>query len=79
MDDQFMIGRAFKKVGVHSPVHVVGDGLEAVAYMMGEGQFADRAQYAYPTFVMTDLKMPRADGFAIHRVCDRKPRVSFTT
>src|SRR6185369_13434003 len=33
--------------------------------MMGEGKYADRQKFAYPTFIITDLKMPRADGFAV--------------
>lgn len=33
--------------------------------MMGEGKDADRNQYSYPTFILTDLKMPRADGFTV--------------
>ena len=65
LDDQHFIRRGFKKVGVESPVHVVGDGLEAIAYMMGDGKFADRQEYAYPTFIVTDLKMPGADGFEV--------------
>jgi CheY-like chemotaxis protein len=43
----------------------LSDGVEAIAYMMGEGKYADRSKFAYPTFIMTDLKMPRKDGFAI--------------
>jgi len=65
LDDQFMLQRAFKKIGVTTPLHMVNNGLEAIAYMMGEGKFADREKFAYPTFVMTDLKMPGADGFAV--------------
>ena len=44
---------------------MVGSGAEAIAYMMGEGKFSDREKYAYPTFIMTDLKMPNGDGFAV--------------
>jgi CheY-like chemotaxis protein len=33
--------------------------------MRGDGKFADRLLYAYPTFITTDLKMPGADGFAV--------------
>jgi CheY-like chemotaxis protein len=33
--------------------------------MKGEGKFADRVKFAYPTFITTDLKMPGADGFAV--------------
>jgi CheY-like chemotaxis protein len=64
-NDQFFIERAFRKIGITGPMHVVGDGKEAIAYMMGEGKYSDRAQFAYPTFIMTDLKMPKADGFAV--------------
>ena len=67
-DDRDFLGfveRAFRNNGVTSPIHAVYDGAEAIAYMMGEGRFADRTTYEYPTFIMTDLKMPRADGFTV--------------
>ena len=64
-DDQFLIKYAFKKIGVTDPIHLLSDGAEAIAYMMGEGKYADRKKFAYPTFIMTDLKMPRRDGFAV--------------
>jgi CheY-like chemotaxis protein len=59
------VERAFRQNGVTGPIHQVHDGTEAIAYMMGEGRFSDRKKYEYPTFVITDLKMPRADGFAV--------------
>lgn len=59
------VERAFRQNGVTSPIHQVNDGAEAIAYMMGEGKYADRKTYEYPTFIMTDLKMPKADGFAV--------------
>ena len=64
-NDQFILERGFRKIGVKTPIHLVGNGLEAIAYMMGEGKFANRTEFAYPTFIMTDLKMPGADGFAV--------------
>lgn len=64
-NDQFLIDNAFRKIGVTDPIHVVSDGAEAIAYMMGEGKYADRKKYEYPTFIITDLKMPRNDGFAV--------------
>jgi CheY-like chemotaxis protein len=67
-DDQnflVFVERAFRQNGVTNPIHKVYDGAEAIAYMMGEGKFSDRKTYEYPTFIMTDLKMPRADGFAV--------------
>jgi len=64
-NDQILIEKGFRAVGVAGPIHVVGDGAEAIAYMMGEGKFADREKFAYPTFIMTDLKMPKVDGFGV--------------
>ena len=64
-NDQLLVERAFRKIGVIDPIQVVGDGAEAIAYMMGEGKYGDRQKFAYPTFIITDLKMPRADGFAV--------------
>jgi CheY-like chemotaxis protein len=64
-NDQFLIERALRAAGVTSPIHVASNGAEAIAYMMGEGKFAEREKYAYPTFVMTDLKMPGVDGFGV--------------
>ncbi len=64
-DDQIFIERAFRKIGVTDPILLVNDGAEAIAYMMGEGKYADRKKYEYPTFIITDLKMPNGDGFDV--------------
>ena len=64
-NDQFLIEQAFRKIGVKDPIQIVGSGDEAIAYMMGEGKYSDRVKYAYPTFIMTDLKMPKGDGFSV--------------
>jgi CheY-like chemotaxis protein len=64
-DFLMFVERAFRKNGVTSPIHQVYDGEEAIAYMMGEGKYADRRTYEYPTFIMVDLNMPKADGFTV--------------
>jgi CheY-like chemotaxis protein len=60
-----LIQPAFEKISVTDPVHYLSGGRQAIAYMMGEGEFADRAKFAYPTFVLTDLHMSDGDGFSI--------------
>jgi CheY-like chemotaxis protein len=72
-DDQFLIKNALKKIGVTDPIHLLDDGMDAIEYMMGEGKFADRNKYAYPTFILTDLKMPRKDGFAVLEFLKQNP------
>ncbi|MDB6095524.1 MAG: response regulator receiver protein [Verrucomicrobia bacterium] len=64
-NDLVFIEKAFRDIGVTDPIHAINGGREAIAYMMGEGKYGDRARYAYPTFVTTDLKMPGTDGFAV--------------
>lgn len=64
-DDQLLITRAFRKNGVTCPINWVSSGEEAIAYLNGEGQFSDRARFAYPSFALTDLKMPNGDGFSV--------------
>jgi CheY-like chemotaxis protein len=63
--DREVIKTVFKGFGVTDSLHMVNDGVEAIDYMMGEGPYSDRVQHPYPTFIMTDLKMPRASGFEL--------------
>jgi len=72
-DDQFLIQQAFKKIGITEPIQIVNDGSEAIAYMMGDGKYSDRTKYAYPSFVITDLKMPLNDGFAVLEFLSSNP------
>ncbi len=64
-DDLLLMSAAFKAVGVTSKVHSLDGGQEAVDYLKGEGKYGDRTVYAFPDFVVTDLKMPGFDGFAV--------------
>jgi CheY-like chemotaxis protein len=63
LNDTFLLRRAFEKNRIDLPVHVCGDGAEALAYLRGEGAFGDRAAHPFPRVLITDLKMPRVDGF----------------
>jgi len=58
---------------VEGPIHLVESGEEAIAYMKGEGRYSDRLRFAYPSFVITDLKMPRGDGFSVLEFLKRNP------
>lgn len=64
-DDQLLITRGFRQNGVTCPINWVQSGAEAIAYLKGEGKFSDRSRFAYPSFVMTDLRMPNGDGFSV--------------
>lgn len=64
-NDVALLLRAFKKVGTTMPVHVCHDGTEAIAYLKGDGQYTDRAKFPLPRILITDLKMPKCNGFEL--------------
>jgi CheY-like chemotaxis protein len=83
-NDQMLIKKAFRDNGVTSPIHAVNSGSEAIAYLMGDGDYSNRKQFAFPTFIITDLKMPHGDGLTVleHIKCNPDwasvPTVVFT-
>jgi len=64
-DDVAMLRRAFLQAGIDLPLQVVPNGEEAIAYLVGEGRFANRAEYPLPDLFLLDLKMPGIDGFDV--------------
>jgi CheY-like chemotaxis protein len=65
---------AFERIGVASRVSCVNSGNEAVAYLSGEGVFSDRERFAYPSLLITDLKMADGDGFRLLEQLRARPR-----
>src|SRR5436305_6100446 len=66
-DDQFLITRAMKKAGAACVMYTVDDGAEAISYLSGMGQYADRGRFPFPDLLLLDLKMPRLGGFDVLR------------
>ena len=64
-NDVFLLQHALKKVGVKNPFQVVNDGQEAIDYLKGEGQFADRLNFPFPCLVLLDLKLPLVMGLDV--------------
>jgi len=60
-----LIQRAFEKARVVSPIQIIGDGEEAVAYLSGQGKYADRQVYPLPSLLILVLKLPRRSGFEV--------------
>src|SRR5882672_7903883 len=72
-DDVFLIRRSLEKANVFNPLQVVGSGEETIAYLKGEGRFANRSEYPLPGLLLLDLKMPRTDGFEVLRWIRQQP------
>ncbi|HZV33800.1 MAG TPA: response regulator [Verrucomicrobiae bacterium] len=64
-DDVLIFKRMLRRVGITNPVHVVTDGFQAIAYMTGEGFYADRDRFPVAKVLFLDLLMPRADGWFV--------------
>ncbi len=84
-NDVFLMRRALERAGVPNPLFVVRNGQEAIDYLAGKGQFADRHQFPVPGLMLLDLKMPWMDGFDVlkwlrgQRQYDKFPVVVLTS
>src|SRR5690348_15326680 len=58
-----LIRKAFKEANLPNPLHVVSTGLEALAYLKGEGKYSNRDEYPLPDLFLLDLKLPGFSGF----------------
>lgn len=65
-NDILFIQRAFRRSDLENPtMQVVRDGDEAVAYLSGEGDYANRNIYPLPGMILLDLKLPRRSGLEV--------------
>jgi len=74
-DDVILIQRAFKKAGFVVPLKIVRDGEEAIHYLSGVRQYADRNLYPLPSLFLLDLKLPLKDGFEVLRWMKEQPEL----
>ncbi len=74
-NDRMLIERAFLKLNVGYRIEPLKIGGEALALIKGEGIYADRKAHPFPTFILTDLKMPGGDGFEILAYLKQHPEI----
>ena len=72
-NDLVLMRYAFKKAGVSNPIVEMRDGEAAIEYLSGDGVYADRERYPLPCLIITDLKMPRVDGFGVLEWLQARP------
>jgi CheY-like chemotaxis protein len=73
-DQRLLIERAFRSAaGDGVTVRGLGSGNDAIRYLAGEGMYADRSAYPFPSFIVTDLNMPNGDGFAVLEFLQANP------
>jgi len=64
-DDGALTEFAFQKLKQFRLVGRATDGNQAIAYLKGEGHYANRLLHPFPDVLLLDLRMPRVDGFEV--------------
>lgn len=72
-NDIFFMRRALQKANVDCPLHISRNGQEALDYLSGAGEFANRERYPLPALIFLDLKMPFVDGFDVLTWIESQP------
>ncbi len=78
-NDVFFLEHAFRNAGLTQALRVARDGQEAIDYLRGAGDFADRTRHPLPWLVLLDLKLPRKDGFEVLRWIREQPQLNLLT
>ncbi len=63
--DVFLLKYAFSRAGITNPVQVVTDGQQALDYLSGTGQYADRRRFPLPVLTLLDLQLPYVKGLEV--------------
>jgi CheY-like chemotaxis protein len=64
-DHYLLLEIAARRSGSGAHLRCAADGNEATQYLGGAGAFADRGTHPLPTIILSDLNMPRMNGFEL--------------
>ena len=62
LGDVRLIQEALQEAKVRNSMHVVGDGVEALAYLRRQGKYA---RATHPGLILLDLNLPKKNGFEV--------------
>src|SRR5688500_4793488 len=66
-DDEILALRALRRNNFLNEVVVARDGVEALGYLFGTGEYAGRDTSIMPQLILLDLKLPKIDGLEVLR------------
>jgi two-component system, response regulator len=64
-DDEELTLLSLRKNNLAHDIVVVRDGVEAIEFLFGTGQYAGRDITQAPTVILLDLKLPKLDGLGV--------------
>ncbi|HET9448850.1 MAG TPA: response regulator [Steroidobacteraceae bacterium] len=64
-DDEELTLLSLRKNNLAHDIVVVRDGVEAIEFLFGNGQYAHRDVSLVPTVILLDLKLPKLDGLGV--------------
>lgn len=73
-DDVILLKHALRNAGVVNPLQSVNNGSDAIAYLCGDGPYADRERFPYPSLLLLDLHLPLQSGFEVLDWLRRNPQ-----
>jgi CheY-like chemotaxis protein len=62
-DDVFQFEKALREAEILNPIVKIRSNEEAALYLAGQGRFADRSAFPFPSVLFLDLGLPGASGF----------------
>ena len=77
-NDRYLVEMGCVMAHVSFLLKTVASGVEAIRYLNGEGEFADRVEHPLPDLIFLDLKMPEMDGFQVLRWIRSHPATRMT-
>jgi two-component system, response regulator len=75
-DDVELTLHALKSSKLVNRIQVARDGVQALDYLMGVGEFAGRDVLDVPLLILLDLKLPRVNGLEVLRRIRDDPRTA---
>lgn len=73
-DQMLFIQDLMRSLRILNPVQAVPDGQAAMAYLSGDGMYANRALHPFPVLLLLDLNMPNVSGMDLLRWLEIRPR-----
>lgn len=74
--DRLLLSAAFAKAAPGVRLRAALDGADAIAYLAGEGEYADRERHPLPQLVLLDLKLPKVSGLDVLKWIRSQPSLA---